>query len=49
MLRRVDDASQRDGVLINVELQGDEVVVPDMDRLEQILVRHGVKVERVIG
>ena len=49
MLQRVDEDKPHDAVLARLELQGDEVLVPDVDRLEQMLIRQGARVERVIG
>jgi chemosensory pili system protein ChpC len=48
MLQRTSDAPPQEAVLATLELQGDEVLVPDVDRLEQLLRQRGVKVERVI-
>jgi chemosensory pili system protein ChpC len=49
MLNRVEDAPPQDGVLTRIEMDGDEVLVPDMDWLEQTLIQQGIKLGRVIG
>lgn len=49
MLQRADGASAGDAVLTRLKLQDEDVLVPDMDRLEQLLQQQGVRVERVIG
>jgi hypothetical protein len=49
MLSRVDDAPAQEGVLTRVEMHGDEVVVPDVDFLERMLVQQGIRAGRVIG
>ena len=46
MLRSLDDAELQEGVLSRVDLQGDEVSIPDVDRIEQLLGQHQVVVER---
>jgi chemosensory pili system protein ChpC len=48
VLNAIDGAVPGDGVLMRVEMHGDELVVPDMDRMEQLLVQHGIRVERVV-
>jgi chemosensory pili system protein ChpC len=49
MLQSVDAVPAQEGVLSCVELQGEAVVIPDVDRLEQLLREQGMKVERVNG
>jgi chemosensory pili system protein ChpC len=49
MLGRVDDAPAQEGILTRVEMHGDEVVVPDVDFLERMLVQQGIRAGRVIG
>ena len=46
MLRTIENAKPQDGVLSLVDLQGDEVRIPDVDRIEQLLGQHQVTVER---
>jgi chemosensory pili system protein ChpC len=46
MLQGAKQATPQAGVLARFELQGGEVLVPDMDRLEHLLCEEGVKVER---
>jgi chemosensory pili system protein ChpC len=42
----MEDKDPVEGVLSYVDMQGDEAVIPDIDRIEQLLGRNRVRVER---
>jgi chemosensory pili system protein ChpC len=49
MLKTVNNAPAQEGILSRVEIQGEHAMIPDIDKMEQLLLRHGVKVDRMTG